>query len=134
MKRCLKFKAKAILDDEWVYGLPIHYNRNPRTEKWTMREDFGMETDIDIETLCQFTGISDKNGREIYEGDIICYSGVCNAFVWYGKEYCEFSLRKTLVGGGYVSVINRFDDYRYEVIGNIFDKNAKKTWEEKLKK
>jgi len=78
MKRCLKFKAKAIHNGEWVYGLPVHYNRNPRTEKWTMREDFGMETDIDIETLCQYVGHfpikDDIEGVDIYEGDYLLFS------------------------------------------------------------
>lgn len=69
--RDIKFRAKSLHDGNWVYGLPVHYNSNPRYEKWTIHEDSGIESDIDEETLGQFTGWKPRHCDELYDGDII---------------------------------------------------------------
>ena len=84
------------------------------------------ERDFDEIDLMEFTGFKDKNGEEVFEGDIIKDSEGFIAHVVYDKEYAGFGLNYQpfdLTDGLSVTFEELKNEYRntFEVIGNIYD-------------
>ena len=130
--REILFKAKRKDNGEWVEGYYLNIAKinhfictgkiklNGAIKGIIAPEMYA----IDINTLCQYTGLTDKSGKRIWENDILCG--------YLDDEYPENRTLKKVIwntGGFYTKEecstdfepLDEFDTEYFEVCGNIFD-------------
>ena len=124
--RPIKFRGKRIDNGEWVYGPLCMSAKYAPYILWSGNDSVVIETPIiDKDSIGEYTGLLDKNGKVIYDGDIILYGGtIHHEVVFRHGSFCYL-----LYGGEFVSYagntnftfkpLNRSKDH--EVVGNIHD-------------
>lgn len=122
MSKEILYKAKRVDNGEWVFGLPIYKNyirvftehefedEDGKKLKYSITKD----CQVDPITMCEFTGLIDKNGNNIFENDIIT---VYNSNYSINFEDGGFTIGKSKIP---LSLCFATEE-NYVVIGNIFD-------------
>lgn len=124
--REILFKAKRIDNGEWAVGYYVNtcYPGNDKETGYFIVVYPNEYHEIYTSTICQFTGLCDKNGKKIWENDIL--------MAHLDESYPEDTTYETVEWGfaGWVAhetdstdrdYLGEFDLEYYEVVGNIFD-------------
>lgn len=129
--REILFRGKRCNENEWAYGFYVkadrHWHEHGVHKDWIVCGAISNggwfntrgKCAVEPETLGQYTGLKDKNGQRIFEGDVVTFKTTAYSFkpciVEYRNDTVQFVVRKN------DRCYPMDDDFIYEVIGNIHD-------------
>ena len=115
------FRGKRKDNGEWIQG--YLYGIWERSYiLWGMTNDIPDLVEVDPATICKRTGIKDKNGKLIWENDIVnCLTEECCGYIGWNESEAGFYFNVLLEDGSFEE--EHIYDYQdcIEVIGNTFD-------------
>lgn len=119
------FRVKDDLSYEWLFGFPIIAEDKEACYFFTDEKDNIFHQHIVTrKTLGQYTGLTDKNGTKIFEGDICKFFNDDGETSLYSIEWdelnCRFAVRYLEAKCGTDELETNFAE-NCKVIGNIFD-------------
>ena len=141
--REILFRGKKIDNDEWTYGFYFEHSIDGQKDSYIKYQTFDegfVTNEVIADTVGQFTGLTDKNGKKIFEGDIVRYGK--GIYEWNKKDWefevgiidfkdGAFIINDIYSNDGYNELSCLYHEINYsgeydsgtllEVIGNIHD-------------
>ena len=123
--REILFKAKRIDNGEWIEGYYVHADETLcKNNVHVIFDGYDLsvaaENEVDPEAVCQYTGLTDSNGVKIFEGDFVNVRTTAYMFRSCVVKWNESNAMWSVASGA--ARYRMSDSFKYEVIGNIYDK------------
>lgn len=127
--RAIKFRGKPIQmtlpNGEHLHGNFVYGNLlNNASDVCRIIEDGFKNYMVDPETIGQFSGLYDCDGKEIFEGDILKWSNGRMYVVkfWQGMFYASVEeCNEGFLGGFPLHALTEYENEKCEIVGNIYD-------------
>ena len=134
--REILFRGKRLDNGEWVYGsfIQVEHEDGSFTAAIFPQKDAGGDAEVSPATVGQYTGLRDKNGKRIFEGDILRIAKISDGLGSYYHppldypvnvvvkwDLCAWMWETLCEDKRYISFPNAWCHYECEIIGNIHD-------------